>query len=410
MNDIIICPHCKKDVPLTDALKHQLEDEYQASLDKLKKENETERQKLIEKAKQRIEEEKKKALQESEQKLRQQIKQELELKLQDQTNESKELKIQNKQLQEQILETNKLIRQLRNEKETAQIELEKKIAKEQERIRTEEQKRLAEQYHLKELEGQKKLQDALRANEELKRKLEQGSQQSQGEVAELEFESILRQEFLFDEIKEVPKGISGADLIQIVKNNYGKQVGTILWEFKRTKTWSKQWIQKLKQDQREIKAEIAVLISQILPEDIKHVGFRDGIWIGNFDVIVGIAYALRARLLEVDAVKQSSKGKQSKMEVLYEYLSGTEFKQRVESIVESFSSIQNDIETEKRWFQKKWAKQEKMIRRVIDNTIGMHGDLQSIMGSSLQEMKQLDGLSADEPSQNELKGGKTGLF
>lgn len=385
MNDQIICPNCKKPIPLTQAISHQLKE-------KLEKEKNLE-----------LEEEKKKLNTEAQiwrveqrKKIEERLRNEAEYKLKDVKNEAEELKKQNKSLQEQLLELNKLMRQLRVENGQRRIEMEKKLAQGQEKIRQEEAKRLDEEYRLKTLEREKRLQDALRVNEELKRKLEQGSQQAQGEVLELELENILKKEFPFDEIKQVPKGIRGADVLQVVKNNFGRVCGTIVWESKRTKNWTDSWILKLKEDQRQVKAEIAVIISQVLPEGIKNFGMINDVWVGDYHSIIGLAVALRHNLINLASVKLSIVGKQEKKEILWNYLTGIEFKQRVEAIYEAYNQLQADLEIEKRWFTKKWAKQEKNIRMVIDNILGMHGDLQSIVGKVLSEIKGLDMLSSGE--------------
>lgn len=408
MNDSIICPECGKPIPLTQAITHQLKEQYEREREAERKQfeqsMELEKQKMVGFYKKRLAEEMAKKEEEvkqleAEQKekeaerervLREKVSREMELKLADTRNEAEELQKQNRMMQEQLLEMNKLMRQLKAEKDQAAIDLEKKLMEAQDKIRDEEQKRLDEQYRLKVLENEKKLSDALKMNEDLKRKLEQGSQQMQGEVLELELEQMLRTEFATDIIEEVSKGIQGADLIQTVNDRYGKSCGRIVWEFKRTKAWSDKWVAKLKDDQRQIKAEIAVIVTQVLPEGIKRSGFRDGVWICDYESIIGMAYALRSQLQEVYIVKQSAVGKQGKMEILYEYLTGTEFKQRVEAIIEHFSEMQSDLETEKRWMAKKWAKQEKNIRKVLDNTVGMHGDLQGIVGKALGEIKGLE--------------------
>lgn len=389
MNDKILCPYCKKQIPLTQAISHQVDEKY---LNHYKK--------RLNEEKAKIEKESQKELAEKQKELTKKIQEDTEFKFKDKSNEAEELKKQNKSLLNQLLELNKLIRQLKNENQNARIELEKKLAKEQERIRDEEKKRLNEEYSFKISEKEKKLTDALKVNAELKRKLEQGSQQTQGEVLELEMENMLKTEFPSDEIKPVPKGIRGADIIQIVKNNQGKSCGKILWESKRTKMWSNSWINKLKEDQRQVHAELAVLISNILPEKIKGFGLIDGIWIGSYESIIGLASALRSNLLEIALIKQAGIGKKEKMEVLYNYLRGTDFKHRVEAIVESFTFMQEDIEKERRWFNAKWAKQERNIRKVIDNTSGMHGDLQSIMGRALEEIKGLNILPSGKVDKN----------
>jgi hypothetical protein len=388
MNDTIICPHCKKPIPLTQALSHQIQEKYQRFY------------------KQRLEEEKQKIANELKTQLTKKVKEEMEFQLKDKINETEELKKQNESLKEQLLELNRLIRQLRKENEEKQIELEKKLAQEEEKIRQEAQKRLDEEYKLKLLEKDKKLNDALRLVEEYKRKLEQGSQQLQGEVQELELENILKKEFPYDEIKEVPKGVTGADVLQVVKNNYGKVCGTIIWESKRTKAWSDTWITKLKEDQRRVKAELAVIISQVLPNGIKNFTYKNGVWIGSFEVVVALALVLRNSLIEIYQVKSSIVGKQEKKEILWNYLTSIEFRQRIEAVYDAYSSLMEDLRKEKDYFRKKWAKQEKNIEKVAENILGIHGDLQGIVGKLLPEIKSMEVLS-EPKDKNEEKENET---
>jgi hypothetical protein len=383
MQDQILCPHCKQSIPLTQAISHQIADKYRKLV-------EEDRKKQADMYEKKLQDERLKMHQETTEKIRLKIQQEMELKFKDKENESIELNKKLQQMQADILETHKTNRLLKMESEQKILEFEKKLAAEQAKIREEEQKRLDDQYRLKILEFEKKLQDASIANEEMKRKLEQGSQQTQGEVLELEIEQMLRQSFPHDDISPVAKGVRGADVLQVVKNNFGQECGTIVWELKRTKAWSNEWITKLKDDQRNIKADVAIIISQVLPPDIKSFGNKDGVMIGNYESIMALAGLLRGHLIDINSVKLVSVGKAEKMEILYNYLAGNEFKMRVEAIVEAFTAMQDDIEREKRWFTAKWAKQEKYIRKVIDNTVGMHGDLQGIMGKSLGEIKGLE--------------------
>lgn len=400
MNDQIVCPHCRKSIPLTQAVSHQLKEQMEREREEEKKKWAAAFQKRIEEEKKKFEEEYAKARESIEQTLKNKLQKEMELEFKDAKNEKEELTKQNKKLQEQLLETNRLIRQIRDESQQKGIEMEKKLAAEQEKMRVDMQKRAQEEYHLKMLEKDKKLSDVLKINEELKRKLEQGSQQTQGEVLELELETLLKREFPYDEIKPVAKGIRGADLLQVVKDRHGKPCGTIIWETKRTKAWSNEWLVKLKDDQRLVRAELAVLVTQVLPPEITYFGSIDHIWICEYGCFMGVATALRSKLIEVAAVKMSMVGKNEKMDVLYNYLSGTEFKHRVEAIIEAFRSMQEDLKKERAWFMAKWAKQEKNIGKVIDNTYGMHGDLQSIIGKSLVEIEGMDMLPPAEDEDN----------
>ena len=233
--------------------------------------------------------------------------------------------------------------------------------------------------------------DAMRKQiEDLKRRAEQGSQQLQGEVLELEVEALLRDNFLHDEIAPVPKGEFGGDALQRVRDATGRACGTILWETKRTKNWVDGWLAKLRGDQRVAKAEIAVLVSQVLPKGIESFGLVDGVWVAHPRYAVPVATVLRSTLMEIAAARQAGEGQQTKTEMIYEYLTGPRFRLRVEAIVEAFSSMQEDLDKERKVIQKQWAKREEQINRVIQGTTGMVGDLQGIAGKSLQEIEGLE--------------------
>lgn len=225
--------------------------------------------------------------------------------------------------------------------------------------------------------------------EELKRKSEQGSQQLQGEVQELELESLLRLKFPTDSIEPVAKGEYGGDLLQRVHSSLGQACGTILWESKRTKSWSDGWLTKLRDDQRAAKAEIAIIVSQVLPKDVETFDLIDGIWVMHPRAALPVAMMLRHTLHEITSARQSSEGQQTKMELVYQYLTGPRFRQRVEGIVEAFSTMQEDLDKEKKVITRQWAKREEQIARVMQSTVGMYGDLQGIAGKTLQEIEGL---------------------
>lgn len=390
MDDQIVCPHCKKVIPLTQALSHQIREKYLKVLDEEKKKQAAEYSQKLQELQSSLEKE-------VGERLKKQMQKQMEMQILDTKNESEELKKQNSLFQSQILETNKLVRQLRVQDETRKIEMEKKIAEEEEKIKDVTRKQVEEVYRFKILEMEKKQQDAIKLAEEYKRKLEQGSQQMQGEVLELEIENMLRREFPYDEISEVPKGVQGADLIHIVKNNYGKEAGTIIWEFKRTKTWSNEWVSKLKDDQRKVRAEVAVLITQALPQNIKYFGLHEGIWVGDYQSIIGICHALRSQLIQIAIVKSAVTGNNEKKDILWDYLTSTQFSQRLEAMAEVYNSVREDLEKEKRFFKNKWAKQDMNIQKVVDNIYEMHGELESIMGKALVGVKGTDTLPEKIP-------------
>jgi hypothetical protein len=368
----ITCPHCHKPFEISEALKHQFEEETRAELSQ-------KHAKELEEAKSAAEE---KALKKATE--------ELSLKMRDKENEAEEAKARLKRQGEELLEMSKMMREMREKDEQRELEMQKRLASEQDSIRKEAQKKAEEEQHTKIMEKDKQLQDAMKEVEEMRRKLQQGSQQTQGEAFELEFEELLSRQYPNDKIVPVGKGVKGGDVIQEIWDSRGNFTGKILWELKNTKTWSEGWIDKLKGDKRTINAEEAVLISEVLPTNLKNAGFRDGVWVTQRNFVVPLADTLRAKAIQLFYIRNSVKAKDEKMDILYNYLSGTEFKHRVEAIIDAFTNMQDEIEKEKRYFSNKWSRDEKNIRQVIDNTYGMHGDMKGIIGQMLPQIKGLD--------------------
>lgn len=378
----IICPHCGKKLELSKALKLQFEKDIVArEKEKFEKELEIAQQKATETSLKKAEKQ-------------------FELQIKQMTEDSVAKEEQNKKLLEQLTQLTIQLRESKKEKDEAKLEMQKKLLEEEEKIRADVQKKTEENFHSKMLEQDKKLADALKANEEMSRKLQQGSQQTQGEAFELEFEKILKQEFPNDEINEVAKGTKGGDVVQNVTDRNGNVCGKILWEMKNTKTWSELWIDKLKKDQRDEVADYAVLISEAVPEGLESAKFYKNIWITKRSFVIGLACALRLNLIQIAMAKRAMEGKKDKKDILYDYMSGTEFRLRVEAIIDAFTNMQVEVEKEKRYFSNKWARDEKNIRQVIDNTYGMHGDLKGIVGNSLPQIKGID------PDQMGLSDGK----
>lgn len=277
---------------------------------------------------------------------------------------------------------------LEEDKQSFELEKMRQMEEAKRAIVEEATKKAAEEQQYVIAQLKKQLTDATKAKDDLARKLEQGSQQTQGEVLELALEELLKAEFPHDEIVPVPKGVSGADIIQKVKDRSGRECGQIVWESKKTKAWSEGWIQKLKDDQRAIKAEVAVIVSVVLPEGVKGFVFRDGVWICDIKLAVALATALRINLESLTRERAMSVGKNEKMEVLYSYLTGVEFKQRIEAIVEAFSSMDEGLRKERMAYEKIWSEREKQIRKVMNNTIGMYGDLSGLV--TLPQIKRLE--------------------
>lgn len=395
MQDQITCPHCKKSFPVTQAFSHQFEDALERAKKDFEKDREAEREAEREKMrewKKQLEE----ATAKKEEETKKKIEEELQMKMKDSQNEREELKEQNKKLQEELLDMGKNIRAIKQQAEMQELENQKKLQAAEDKIREEAKKQAQSEAHFKILEFEKKLADAARANDELKRKLEQGSQQAQGEVLELEIEQKLKESFIYDTIEPVAKGVRGADIVQKVGTQTGGECGSIVWELKRTKAWGGDWISKLKADQRSIGAEIAVIVSLTLPDSVTNVGFVEGVWVCNYDTALGLAQILRANLVDLARAKQNMTNQGDKAAVLYEYLTSTAFSHRIQAIIESYKSLSDDLTTEQRWFEKKWARQEKVIKGIVSNTSGMYGELQGIMGKELVEPDEMKLLAPED--------------
>lgn len=281
-------------------------------------------------------------------------------------------------------------RELNDAKRELELTIEKRVTDGLSEARTQAQRAAEESLKLKMMEKDQTITSMQQKIEELKQKAEQGSQQLQGEVQELELENLLRVKFPFDSIEPVAKGEFGGDAVQRVMNSSGQACGSILWESKRTKNWSDGWLVKLREDQRSAKAEIAVLVSQALPKGVETFDVVDSVWVTHPRAALPVATVLRNTLLQVNMARQVSEGQQTKTEMVYQYLTGPRFRQRVEAIVEAFSSMKEDLDKEKKVIMKQWAKREEQIERVMCSTVGMYGDLQGIAGKSLQEIEGLE--------------------
>jgi hypothetical protein len=331
------------------------------------------------------------------QKMEQKIKTDNDLVLKDLQNQilEKDQKVAN--LTKNELDLRREKRELEEKAKNIDLEIERKVEEKKNVMIQEMTKNIEEKHSLKSREYEELIGRYKRQVEELNLKLEQGSQQLQGEVQELELEELLKNSFPTDNIKPVAKGKTGADIIQEIINQYGQKCGSIIWESKRTKNWSDGWLTKLKDDQRTAKSDIAIIVSQALPDNINNIGQIDGVWISNFKSSQGLAIALRENLIQINIIKNSQVGKNLKMESIYSYLCSNEFKQRIDAIVEAFSNMKIDLDKEKQYFEKIWAKREKQIETVTKNTSGMYGDLQALIGSALPEVKQLE-IESDELS------------
>jgi hypothetical protein len=284
---------------------------------------------------------------------------------------------------------------LQEEKEQFELEKQRAIDAERAKIRESAQKDADEKSRLKIAEKEKTINDLQIKLQDALRKAEQGSQQLQGEVLELQLEEILRQAFPLDNIIPVPKGEYGGDILHQVCDKLAQPCGTILWESKRTRNWSDGWLAKLRENQRAAGAEIAIIVSEALPNSVSTFDLMDGVWVSSPKCATAVAIALRYALLELAAARNSVSGQQSKMELVYEYLTGSKFRHRIEAIVEKFDDMRSDLEKERKSMTKQWAKREEQIRCVVDSVAGMFGDLQGIAGKAILE---IEGLESGSPS------------
>lgn len=294
-----------------------------------------------------------------------------------------------KEAQAKELELRKAQRTLESDKAAFELQMTRKMDEERAKIKVEAEGRVADEYALREQDWAKQRGDMAKQIDDLKRRADQIQSQTTGEVLELEIENAIIDTFIYDEVVPVAKGVKGGDIQQRVQTQGGAYAGSILWELKRTKSWSEGWIQKIKDDQREAKADIAVIVTAVLPKDVKHIGFVDGVWVVDFQSYLGVASVLRAGLFEVAKARAAGTGKKDKATALYDYVTGNEFRGHVEQVVEAFAEMQEDLVAEKRALERTWAKREKQAARAMSGMAAMYGDMQGRVGRTMEEIKAL---------------------
>ena len=411
----IKCPNCGSVIDVNEILYHQLEDELkqkniaeqkrlQAEIEAKRKEYKKafdslkDREEAIKEQKEKFDEELRKAtstqLKIEKQKLQEQIKKEL----QEEQNES--IRFLKKELAEksnQVKELNKskaLIEKLKREKEEieskikadAEIALTKRLQEEKENIK----KVLEEQNELKFRQKEQQLKQLKDQLQIAQRKAEQESMQLQGEVQELAIEEYLASKYPFDVIEEIKKGARGADCIQVVHTREVQNCGKIYYESKRTKEFQKSWIEKFKADIRDKGADVGVLVSEALPKDMDRMGLFDGVWVCTFEEFKGLSAVLRESIINLSLAKKSEENKTDKMSLLYNYLTSKEFSMQIEAIVEGFTQMQSDLDSEKRSMARIWKQREKQINKVLENTVGMYGSIKGIAGNAISSVKALE--------------------
>ncbi|MEO6584350.1 MAG: DUF2130 domain-containing protein [Ferruginibacter sp.] len=420
MPNNIKCPNCHHQFDVENVIAADLEqkyqDQYKKKLNASLSELETERQKIgalqVE-----FEEKKKnenelfaqklqKALLQKETELQENLRKSIaadyanEVHLLKQNNADAEEKL--KEARKKELEFMQQKKALENKEVELELTLQKKLQDEKititEQIKKQEQERSAlkeREQQLKMRELEKQLEDNKKLTEEMRRKQEQGSMQLQGEAQELLLEKILRDNFPFDTIEEVGKGVEGADCIQIVRNKLGMECGKIIYESKRTKGWNERWLEKLKTDKRNRGSDVAILVTQTYPKGMMCFGERDGIWICNFEEVSSVSCVIRHGVIKVHEAQKLQENKGDKMQMLYNYLTGIEFRGQVEAIAEGFLAMKNGINKEKIQMEKNWKEREKQLEKVLLNTVGMYGSVRGIAGSSISNIPLLDGDADD---------------
>jgi len=417
----IKCPNCHTEIDVNEILYHQLED-------KLKQKNIAEQKKLKEEAKKKEQELQKQkeelqkqqeAIKEQQEKFDEELKKatQLQLKVEKQKlqesikkelveEQSESIALLEKELDEksnQVKELNKSkaeIEKLKREKEEitsqvqaqAEISLTKRLQEEKQLI----QKASDEQNELKLKQKEEQLKQLQEQLQIAQRKAEQGSMQLQGEVQELAIEEYLADKYPFDVIEEIKKGARGADCIQIVHTREVQNCGKIYYESKRTKDFQKTWIEKFKADMRDKGVDVGVLVTQVLPSGLDRMGLVDGVWVCTFEEFKGLSSVLRESIIKINHAKKSEENKTDKMSLLYGYLTSTEFSMQVEAIVEGFTTMKSDLETEKRSMARIWKQRDKQIEKVLENTIGMYGSIKGIAGNAIGNVKALELPYSDE--------------
>jgi hypothetical protein len=368
----ISCPGCGKKIPLTRALRAEIEASVKQQFDAALEAHERELRATFDS---RLDEELRRARTDAAQEAQQEVGQELAV-LRDQLTQQAEDLAEARRVE---LAMRRKERELERKQQELELTVARQLDAERARLVSETQERLAEEHRLRDVERERQLGELRRQIEDLKRKAEQGSQQLQGEAGECELESVLRAAFPSDDISAVAQGVRGADIHQTVLDARGRKAGAILWECKNARHWNDAWIAKLKQDQRAVHADVAVLVSATLPKGCNRFALIDGVIVTDFTCAPALAGILRVNLAQLAQARTATINKEEKLELLHRYLSGVEFRQRVEAVVEAFTAMRHDLEQERRAAERQWARRSRQIDAVTFSIAGMYGDLQGLV-------------------------------
>ncbi|MEN9522807.1 MAG: hypothetical protein RL065_1184 [Bacteroidota bacterium] len=411
MQNSIICPNCQHEFSVEKVIETQVREGIQKQVSEqqkklqlqfeAKKNELAEQQKKFELTKQNENEIFQKKLAEQTSIVKKQLEQkaasdfELKLKALEEDNAKKENLL--KEAQRMELEFRKKTQELVERQEMMELEVQRKMDAERKLIEEAARKKEAENQFMKLNEKDLLIQTLQKNLEEMNRKVEQGSMQTQGETQEIALENLLQASFPFDKIEEVGKGVRGADCTQLIRNNIGKECGKIIYESKRTKDFRQEWIDKLKADMRNAKADVAVIVTETMPKDMEQFGLKEEVWICSFNEVRALATVLRDGILKIEMAKSSQENKGDKMNMLYNYMTGNEFANHVGAIVQGFTAMKTALDSEKRAMAKLWKEREKQIELVLENTTAMYGSIKGIAGSSVKEIEQLE---LGNPQQN----------
>jgi len=404
MTDTIVCPSCGADIAVSETLAAQIRQNMRQEFDREARQKDRELEQRLDEIR-RQERALTAAQQSMEQEIATRVAQEQARLAEEARKQAQEsVKLEMCDLQDQLADAKEKIgeahqaelqlRKERRELEDQQRELELTVNRtldaERAKVRDDAMRAAAEDNRLHLADKDKLIADLRDQIDDLRRISEQGTAQSRGEAMEILLEDLLRDVFPHDTIEPVPASFPGGDVLQHVHDPAGLHCGTILWESKRTKNWNEGWLPKLRNDQRAAKAHLAVLATVEMPKGLSTFGNIDGIWVTSRHCLVGLATALRYGLIEAARTKRSQEGRKTKIEVLYNYLAGSEFRQRIEGIVEAFITMKEDLESEKRSLHRLWAKREKQLERAALSTAGLYGDLGGILGASLPQIAHLE--------------------
>ena len=392
MSTTIKCPNCSHEFALGEVEAEEYKKELQQKMTTYIKQKDDEYRRKTEEF-----ERQKSSIEES---TRKKVIDETNAKVKSLEEESRQKTQQLQDMQKKELELLRERNELEQRTKNLDFEIEKRLLEDRKKIELETSQREHQLFDLKFKEKELQLEGLKKTIEELKRKSEQGSMQQQGEAGEILLEEILREYFPYDTLEEVGKGVEGADCILIVRNSKGIECGKIIFESKRTKSWSNTWIDKLKNDMRSQQADIAILVTQAFPKGMDCFGQKDGVWVASFKEIISLTVALRNAIIQISETRRSDENKGEKMQMLYTYLTGTEFRQQIEAIVEGFMAMKQSITKERIQMEKIWKEREKQLDKVLLNTSGLYGSIKGIAGASVQDIPLLE--ASDEENEDDM--------